>query len=50
VEGVDGAIARQPYGKHVSAAMDETIEELLEAAFSVLSLQKLYMQVTNLPL
>jgi hypothetical protein len=30
--------------------MDETIEELSEAVFSVLFVPKLYMQVTNLPL
>jgi hypothetical protein len=36
MEGIDATISRKPHGKHVSPEMNEKIEELLEAVFSVL--------------
>jgi hypothetical protein len=44
VEQIDAAIAMQRCGKHISAAVNEyaTVEELLEAVFSMQSVPRLY--------
>jgi hypothetical protein len=44
VEPEETAIAGQHHGKHMSAAMDThaTVEELLEAVFSVWSMPRLH--------
>jgi hypothetical protein len=46
VERIDAAIARQRRGKHVYAATNQqaTIEDLLEAAFSMRSMPRLYSE------
>jgi hypothetical protein len=44
VQPEETAIARQRHGKHVSVAVDmhATVEELLEAVFSMWSVPRLY--------
>jgi hypothetical protein len=46
VEQVDAVVARQRCGKNLSAAMNEqaTVEELLEAVFSMQSVPKPYSE------